>query len=762
MLPTKPFLLVSWILLALSLTPLKSHGQPQTGTIAGKITDPGGQALIGVNVIIPGTTRGTTTDEQGNFQLGALTAGEHTLKFTYIGYRTEVREHIPVTAGQTTQLEVSLVQEALQMQAIVVSPGSFSVSQGQTARQQIIQKQRILSMPATLDDISRVIQLMPGVSFSDDFSAHFHVRGGQQNENLILMDGMEIFDPYHLKNIGGAVGVMNLDLIEEVSILTGGFAAKYGDKLSAVVAVENRNGNPKKFHGNVGIGGTGTKLVFEGPLYRGGWLFSFRKSFLKEAVKLLNPTDYTFSPSYYDLQSKVDVRINANNQITANLLYSKDDSYLEKWHGTSDLYSDYGNQYLGLVWKSTLRPNLLSELILSDGENFWNNRLGVTESERLRLTEKVATWQFSYQPHSKHQLESGFTYKNIRYDYQFVSDSLTSEQPDYEPLILSSYGSKSINQRTYKASFFIQDQFELFKTLVLNTGVRYDYFEYNQDYQWSPRLGLAYRLRPQTIVRVAWGHYFQAPLYTELTAHKGTESNPLAQKATHYVLGIEHFFNENFNIRVEGYLKNLSRMIGRYCESFAPSGKPRLRYGNPYNGTARGIEFFMNGQLSSSLSIWLAYAYSKTRLEASIINWEERTIERRLINRFTDQPHNLALYVTVKLPKAWELNLKWRYLSGTPFTPRVAEWNSAGNPIWLWKSENVYAARYPAYHRLDVRLGKNWLFSRFKLALFLEIKNLYNQQNVLLYNYQIKQKQHHRETYYTLPILPSLEFTLHF
>lgn len=730
------------------------------GTISGKVTDTNGYAIPDVNITLSGTPKGAASNDNGVYQIDQVAPGHYELRFAHIAYRTLTKSNILVKPGQLTQVDVTLIETALRVQEIVVTPGNFLVSQGQTARRQVIEKEKITSVPATLDDIYRVLQIMPGVGFSDDYSAHFHVRGGKQSENLILMDGMEIFDPYHLKHIGGAVGVMNMDLINDVAIMTGGFPARYGDKLSSVVAIENRVGQSQKLAGKIGAGGTGINLVLEGPVPAGSWLVSYRKSFLKEAAEILNPTDYTFSPSYYDAQGKLHFTVGPGNQIIANFLYSNDDTYLEKWHSDSDLFSNYGNGYYGVVWKSIIKPHILSELIISRGENFWDNHIGKEKQEKLNLAENVANWNLNIQPQRHHDIEVGVTYKYIKYDYSLKAERLSQDQQNLDELVESYYGDDTINSTTYKMAAYLQNKFRIITPLVANIGIRYDYFDYNTDRQWSPRVGLAYTIGKNTILRTAWGHFYQTPVYTELTKEKGAERNPTAEKAIHRVLGLEQYLGNNFSIRIEAYEKTLNRMIGYYFEGYQPPAPPIIQYGNPYNGFSKGVELFLNGKVLSRLSLWLTYAYSRTRIEASFVNWDKKSIERKTVPRFTDQPHNLSLFLIYQLGKTWELNLKWRYLSGSPYTPYYPAWDYQDNPFW--KYGEYYSARYPAYHRMDVRIGKEFKFSGLNISAFLEIKNVYNQKNVLLYNYDIKNGRHLCKAYYTLPVLPTLEFTINF
>lgn len=735
-------------------------GQANTGAIIGTITDGNRQPLANVNVTIPGSVRGAASNERGEYRIENLAPGTYTVTFSHISYYPVSQNQVQVRAEQITRLDLILSERVLQLQEIIVTPGSFVVSQSQTARQQAIAKEKIAAIPATLDDICRVVQIMPGVSFSDDFSAHFHVRGGKQKENLILMDGMEIFDPYHLKDIGGAVGVMNLEIIDNVSIMTGGFSAKYGDRLSSVLTVANRIGRTDKFAGNLVAGGTGASAVLEGPMPAGSWLVSFRKSFLKEAAKFLNPTDYTFSPSYYDAQVKLHFAPGKANQLSINMLYSRDDTYLEKWREKTDLYSDYGNRYNGLTWKSVLRPNLFSELVLSNGKNFWDNRAGKDREEKLTLTENVGNWNINWQPTGRHSLELGLTAKQIQYDYSLKAAGLSLDQQSLDELVESYYGSGHIHSTTAKYAAFFQDQMRILPRLVANLGLRYDYFAYNRDQQLSPRVGIAFTIHNKTVLRAAWGHYFQSPSYTDLTHQRGAAVNPKAEKSCHYVLGIEHFLSDHLSVRMEGYIKSLSRMIGYYFEPGASGEAPRISYGNPYHGECRGVEFFVNGRLSRRLSVWLAYAWSASRIEGSFVDWDSRSIETRVVPRFTDQPHNLALFLNYRIGKSWVFNLKWRYLSGIPYTPAYPAWDWQNQAFW--RHGDYFSARYPAYHRLDIRIGKNYSFENQNLSIFLEVKNIYHHKNVLLYHYEIKDGRHQRTAFYTIPFLPTVEFNWHF
>ncbi len=730
------------------------------GQISGRIIDSNNQApLTGVNVALVGTKRGSASDNEGRFLISNLPPGKYQLKFTMMGYKTVIKSNIWIFANQMTQLNVVMSPEVLLMNEIVVTPGKYSLAQSHTTKRQIFSHHDITHLPATMDDICRVVQTIPGITVSNDYSAHFHVRGGEHDENLILLDGTEIFDPYHLKNVWGAVGIINMDVIEDVQVMTGGFPAQFGDKLSSIVQITTKEGN-KALSGNIGIGGTGVKALIQGPIPGGSWFLSYRKSFLKQAVEILN-SPITFSPSFYDLQSKVTFQVSPNQKFVFNILHSADNTYLEQWKNKKKLKSDYGNFYIGLIWKSIVSPKLFFEMVFSRGENFWNNKIGDYKREKLNLAEYV--WQYNIDFHAlkNHNLRAGITYKDIKYYYDYQSHVSSIQNEKFESLIKGLTDTSLIRPRTYKLSFFLQDEWKILNSLITNLGIRFDHFEYNKDNQFSPRLGFAYCITNNLVLRTAWGYYYQAPNYTELNSMKGANYNPRAEKSVHYILGVEQHFDTKNSIRIEGYYKNLQNMIGYYIADGS-----KLQYGNPYHGFCKGLEIFLKLGIDKQFNGWLSYAYSISKIEETVFDPLTFTLKQKLNYRYTDQPHNLTLVLNFKVFKNWNIDLRWRYLSGIPYTPVYPVWdsNSSGkHEVIDFQAGEYHSSRYPAYHRLDLRLMNTFFFKKCSLTTFLEIKNVYNRKNVLIYDYDIDAlSQFNRIAYHTLPRIPSIEVCLEF
>lgn len=713
-------------------------------------------ALVNVNVVVVGTRYGGASDDEGWYFIKNIAPGTYQLQFSMMGYQTIVAPQIEIVAHRTTHLNIAMSPAALPMREIIITPGQYTLAQSQSIAGQAFSQEEISCVPATMDDICRVVQLIPGVTISNDFSAHFHVRGGEHDENLILLDGIEIFDPYHLKDIGGAIGIINMDVIENVQVRTGGFAAQFGDKLSSVVQISTKDGS-KKFGGNLGIGGTGIKTLIEGPLPSGTWFLSYRKSFLKEAVKFLNPP-CTLAPSYYDLQGKLSFQLTPDQRLSLNVLHSSDHNYLEKWKSQRHLKSDYGNFYFGALWKKIFSSSVLGEVICSRGENFWDNTIE-DDKETLHLVEMVVQPSFDFQLTSRHYIHAGFIYKHIKYDYR--ADFDPGAASNFESLIKGVLDTSAVKPTTYKLGWFLQDSWQITHHAAIASGIRCDYFDYNEDFQVNPRISFAYQFSERLTLRTGWGYYSQAPNYTELTAQQGKAFNPAAEKSVHYTIGIEQGFDQRFAIHIELYYKKLQDMIGHYIEN-----ETDLKYGNPYHGYCKGVELFLKTMLGTNFTGWLSYAYSVAKIEETVIDFESNTIARELCYRYTDQPHNLACSFNFNFANHWSVNWRWRYLSGMPCTPYFPVYEN-GEPSTQKaidiRSGKYHSHRFPAYHRLDVRIMKTFLFSKFRLDSFLEIKNVYNQKNVLMHDYEIDDSGTFQKiAYYTLPFLPSLEFCFHF
>lgn len=342
-----------WLLAAPSLA------TAPPGQLQGQVVEAGSRTpLAGASVWIAGTGIGTLTDAQGRFVLKGLGAGPHTLESTYIGYEPFRLEGVKLNAQGVATVVVELVEKPISLSEITVTPGRFAVMGKEPAASQALTREELQSIPQLGEDIYRAVVRLPGVA-GDDFSAKFTVRGGEHDQVLVLLDGLELSDPFHLKDInGGALSIVDVSLIEGVELLTGGFPAEYGDRRSGVFNIKSVRPPPGQRQVGAGVGLMNTRAFARGSSARGNWMVSIRRGYLDMVLDLMGEEE-NFTPTYYDGLAKVEYRLDESHTLGAHFLGARDD--LDFVEGDDDRSNTaYENTYTWLTLNSTFGPHLLA------------------------------------------------------------------------------------------------------------------------------------------------------------------------------------------------------------------------------------------------------------------------------------------------------------------------------------------------------------------------------------------------------------------
>ncbi len=251
-----------------------------TGRIMGTVTDlKTGEALIGANIYTLKTPQlGTITNEDGAFLLSGLAEGKVDLKIEYIGYESQLLYDLAVSAeGPSVKLKIALSEKIIPLSEVTVSPGRFSIMGKETVSTQTLTRRNIQTISQVGDDVYRAISRLPGIAGSD-FSAKFTVRGGENEEVLVLLDGMELYEPFHVKDVnGGILSIVDVVAIEGIDLLTGGFPAEYGDRTSGVFNITTANPRQDSNRLEVGLSLMNTRLLMDGASENLSWLISARR-----------------------------------------------------------------------------------------------------------------------------------------------------------------------------------------------------------------------------------------------------------------------------------------------------------------------------------------------------------------------------------------------------------------------------------------------------------------------------------------------------
>ena len=279
---------VAAILVILFVTPLKVAGaaSPESsegsryGAITGVLEDESSKApLAWASVTLEGTRRGTLSNQDGKFTLSRILPGEYTLIVTSIGYAPRKLEGVVVRADETVDLQtVAIEKQAIPLKEIVVSPGSYTLMGSETSVRQTLSSEDIVIM-GWAEDITRAVQRSPGI-VSDEYGAQFSIRGGDVDEVLVLLDGMQIYKPFHQKDFGGGIfSTVDIETIEGVDLLTGGFTADYGDRMSGVLSMQSKTPRDGQGQTSVGVSLMNARVFSMGDLWdsRGSYLVSARR-----------------------------------------------------------------------------------------------------------------------------------------------------------------------------------------------------------------------------------------------------------------------------------------------------------------------------------------------------------------------------------------------------------------------------------------------------------------------------------------------------
>ncbi|HUI29931.1 MAG TPA: TonB-dependent receptor [Candidatus Acidoferrales bacterium] len=585
------------------------QAESPTGTITGYVTDAKtGQPLVGVTVLINELKNvGAATDEDGRFKIWAP-VGSYSLRASLIGYQAVIKTDIIVTTGGETHVAIKMSETALELNQVTVTPDYFDKAASENPMSTVsLGSEEIRRSPGSDMDYQRILQAMPGVSFSTDQTNELLVRGGAPDENLTVFDHMEIQSTNHYPNeynSGGPINMVNVDLIQDVQFSTGGFISKYGDKSSSVINITTREGTRDKLlTGNANLSMAGYGTVLEGSINggQGSWILSARNSFLD---LIAGAVGLTAVPRYYDLQSKVVYDLSETHKLSFSGIYGNDridiagepqitDLALAGSSDSVDVYNVNVRQHqyaAGLTLNSKWSEKFVSIITIS--KNDYNNDNLVTSDFTQRrygtdgkvfatniLTsrkiygdnndegETTLNAEFILNANKVNELNFGGAAKFIYFRAIESADGDTARYNfgAFDTTVVVPAANINYDFRFpqyYKAYGYFNDRISLFdERLVFNIGVRYDYFSYSGNGNMSPRFSASYSIVPNvTTVNLAVGKYYQTPPLPDFgdRYQSGVNRYLSCSLADHYVLGIEDILAEGLKFDIEGYYKKYS------------------------------------------------------------------------------------------------------------------------------------------------------------------------------------------------------------
>ena len=721
-----------------------------TGTFSGQIIDLKTQyPLEGSSVILEGTNIGVITDANGYFTFENVPTKSYNIQATYLGYESQTLYNVIVKSVGTPSLLFKLNEASEALDEIILSKSSFRTSKETPLSTQSFSAVEIETYPGGNNDIAKVAQSLPGISPSiGGFRNDFIIRGGAPNESVYYLDGVEIPNINHFStqgSAGGPVGMLNVSFIREVTLSSSAFGAEYDNPLSGVLAFEQREGNDQKYSGNVRIGASEAGATFNGPLFKRRkersnttLMVSARRSYLQFVFALVG---LPIRPDYWDYQWKLNHKIDERNSLTFIGLGSIDDFSVvapddfdveqQAALETAPII-EQRTITLGLTWKhkfkdgtgqvnTTLSTNRLKNIFsqYQDNENktgvlFRNDSKEQETKLRVHATQYIKDWKISYGLNVQQSV------------YTNNTDDIVGGLGYETAIDFAKYGFFGKLSRS-----FVNNR------LSLALGLRSDADSFTNGStlidNLSPRLSASYMLNESSSwkLNASVGRYFKIPTYTMLGFQNNSgefinKSNRYTQ-SDHYVFGVEYNLSPSARFTVEAFRKDYSQYPVSVLDgvSLANKGAGFEVLGNEAvidtgSGQSKGIEVLFQQKLSNNFYGILAY---------TLFSSEFSGINNIRLPSVWDSGNLLTFTGGYKLPKNWEVSLRYRYAGATPFAPTDTAATLITYPQIIIDYSRLGENKLSTFKQGDFRLDKKWNFEKLSFNFYIEIQNFLAQEN---------------------------------
>jgi len=722
----------------------------QNSTLSGYITDSGsGEGLISANIYVAELETGTTSNEYGFYSI-TIPKGKYTITFSYAGFK---KETLSIDLKYSVNSNIELTQNSFEINEVVVEgkKDDYNVKSTEMGTTEIV-PQELQSVPVILGeaDILKTMQLLPGISQAGDGNSGYFVRGGNTDQNLILLDEATVYNASHLF---GFFSVFNSDAIKNAKMIKGNMPAEYGGRISSVLDIKMKEGSNKDWRFTGGIGLISSRLSIEGPIItdKASFLISGRRTYADIFIPLAGDKALTDSKLYfYDLNLKANYRLSNTDKFYLSGYFGRDVL------GFSDQFGfDWGNITGTLRWNHLFGEKLFSNtsLIFSD----YNYVVSIMSGDNdFQITSGIRDVNFKSDFQYFFSSENLFQFGFIGFYHTFLPGEIESAGGNVNSF-------KVDNKYGLELAAYISHETNLTHRIKLNYGLRYStylhlgpgkVYNFNEDnfiintkeYEngkiigsyggFEPRFSATFLLDETSSIKTAFSRNYQ---YIHLLS-TSTTSTPIdvwlpttdivkPEIANQVSLGYFKNFNENqFETSVEMYYKNLENQIEYENGAdiyFNDQIESQLVFGK---GRAYGIELYLKKNFGN-LTGWISYTLSKTDREFPNINNGKSFSARQ------DRTHDFSLTAIYKLSKTWTLSANWMYYTGDAVTFPSGKYIVDGNVLNLYTERNGY--RMPDYHRLDV--GATWILSKSNTSeksLTFSLFNAYNRKNAYTITFQ--------------------------
>jgi outer membrane receptor for ferrienterochelin and colicin len=715
------------------------------GQLSGRILDQQTQLPIeGVSLILEGSTLGVATNAEGYFNFTDVPAQTYNLIVSHLGYKSQTVFNVIVKAFGTPPLQILLEESSNELEEVVIFQSPFRTSVETPLSTQTFSAVEIETYPGGNNDITKVIQSMPGISPSiGGFRNDIIIRGGAPNESVYYLDGIEIPNINHFStqgSAGGPVGMLNVSFIREVTLSSSAFGAEFDNPLSGVLSFEQREGNPNRFGGNFRFGASEAALTLEGPLFRKNkdqpaqttMLFSVRRSYLQFIFELIG---LSIRPDYWDYQWKINHEIDAYNTLIFLGLGTLDDFSIEP-------QKDFKTDQQTTAEQAPIIEQKTITMGLSWKRKYKNGRgLMITSLSTNRLQNIFSRYRDNVQ-------KTGLIFQNDSYEQETKLRYLTQHYLDSWKVAAgtniqySDYGNdteRALDNFDYstkidfvKYGLFAKAERKFFEdNLGVSFGFRFDADTYSEGStlmdNFSPRMALTYSLTEDQNwkINASAGRYYKIPTYTML-GYQNSQSifiNKSAQytQSDHLVMGLEYAPGNASRITLEGFYKKYSQYPISILDgaSLANKGGGFEVLGNEAinsNGKGRsyGMEALYQQKLTQNFYGVFAYTYFHSQFT---------TLTGNYLPSVWDSRHLISFSGGYKLKRNWEISARWRFSGRTPYVPVDENASTQTYPELILDYDQLGNEKLDPFNLADIRFDKKWNFKRYSFNFYFELQN---------------------------------------
>jgi hypothetical protein len=628
-------------------------------------------------------------------------------------------------------------EPAVKLSQVIVTPSQFGVADERSASTASLTSTELVTLPQLGDDLFRSIARLPGLA-TNDFTAAFWVRGAPNSQLLARLDGLQLIEPFHLKDVDGALSIVDPRTISHLDLTTGGFTADFGDREAAVLTMDTRAPGAQRTGLELSLSGVGAHSEGQFDGQRGRWLVSARRGYPDLALRVVHKQD-EIDPRYYDATAKAEYDPAPGQTISLHVLHAGDTL---RYHRTNnpDLTSAYNSDYLWGRWQGTISRDLSGEVVASFTRLTWSRDGSGTmdgfpfflrDHRSLNVLSLRNDWSLAFGEHAL--LRSGVeaTAGSARYDYAF-SHQFTTVAAGQQVTVKDTRNAAP-HPDGDSLGVFLAARMQPIATLVIEPSVRFDRHTATHDMDVSPRFNAALTLG-RASVRANWGLYFQSQGLQELTVNAGDTHFYRSEQAEHRVLSIETPLAHGIGLRLEAYERLMTHVRPRWenldnpYDLFPEAQDDRVRLA-PSQGRARGIELLLTGRANPALTWNASYAFSHA----------EEVLAGQWVPRARDQRHAFYGDLTWTPNPRWQFSTAWQFHTGWPTTDVIHSLATLTNSRRVLVAANgpVYGLRLPDYHRLDLRATRRVKLAHSDLRLFLDVFNAYDRTNLVGYDHNV-------------------------